>query len=126
MDIEGDDEYDVEEAKGSILRQKSVLYHVKWLGSPKKKDWTFEPFENFSEGGREKLYRFHAKHPNAPRDYRLPALLSATEQLPAKRPTAARSRLTLKVGCRHTSPRIDKGRQGAQRLEDCIPNKIFG
>ena len=37
-DIEADEEYDVDEIKGSIKRRNSVLYHVKWLGFPKKKD----------------------------------------------------------------------------------------
>ena len=44
-DIEADEEYDMDEIKGSIKRQISVLYHIKWLGIPKKKDWTFEPYE---------------------------------------------------------------------------------
>ena len=43
----------MDEIKGSIKRRYSVLYHVKWHGCPKKKDWTFEPYENFStEPGR--------------------------------------------------------------------------
>ena len=42
-DIEADEEYDMDEIKGSIKRRNSVLYHVKWLGFPKKTDWTFEP-----------------------------------------------------------------------------------
>jgi hypothetical protein len=70
-DIEADDEYDVEEVKGSIKRRNRILYHVKWLGWPRKKDWTFEPLENFSVGGLEKLREFHTKNPDAPRDYRL-------------------------------------------------------
>jgi hypothetical protein len=70
-DIEADDEYDVEEVKGSVKRRNRVLYHVKWLGWPRKKDWTFEPFENFSVGGLEKLREYHSKNPDSPRDYRL-------------------------------------------------------
>ena len=66
-----DEEFNVEEIKGSITRRKRVLYHVKWLGLPKKKDWTFESYENFSEGAWKLLLEFHRKHPNAPRDYRL-------------------------------------------------------
>ena len=38
IDIEADEEYDVDEVKGSITRMNRVLYHVKWLGYPKKKD----------------------------------------------------------------------------------------
>ena len=70
-DIEADEEYNVDEIKGSIKRLNSVLYYVKWLGFPKKADWTFEPYENFSEGVRTKLLQFHINHPNAPRDHRV-------------------------------------------------------
>ena len=70
-DIEADEEYDVDEIKGSIKRRNSVLYHVKWLGFPKKKEWTFKPYENFSEGARMKLLQFHINHPSAPRDHRV-------------------------------------------------------
>ena len=70
-DIEADEEYDVDEVKGSIKRRNSVLYHVKWLGFPKKKNWTFEPYENFSEGARTKLLQFHINHPSSPRDHRV-------------------------------------------------------
>ena len=48
-DIEADEEYDVDEIKGSIERRNRILYQVKWLGFPRKKDWTYEPYENFSE-----------------------------------------------------------------------------
>ena len=69
--IEADEEYDVDEIKGSIKRRNSVLYHVKWLGFPKNADWTFEPYENFSERVRTKLLQFHNNHPNSPRDHRV-------------------------------------------------------
>ena len=70
-DIEADVEYDVDEIKGSIKCRNGVLYHVKCLGFPKKTDWTFEPYENFSEGARTKLLQFHINHPTAPRDNRV-------------------------------------------------------
>ena len=70
-DIEADEEYDLDETKGSIKRRNSVLYYVKWLGFSKKTDWTFEPYENFSEGARTKLLQFHNNHPNSPRDHRV-------------------------------------------------------
>ena len=70
-DIEVDEEYDVEAIMGSITRRQRVLYHVKWLEYPRKKDWTFEPYENFSEAAREQLLQFHDSHPNAPRGHRL-------------------------------------------------------
>ena len=41
------------------------------VGLSLKKDWTFEPYENVSEGGRENPREFHEKNPNSPRDYRL-------------------------------------------------------
>ena len=69
--IEADEEYDVDKIKGSIKRRNSVLYHVKWLGFLKKKDWTFEPYENFSTEARTKLYQFHINNPTAPRDHRV-------------------------------------------------------
>ena len=43
-DIEGDDECDIDEVKASITRRSGrVFYQVKWLGQPRKKDWTWEP-----------------------------------------------------------------------------------
>ena len=69
--IEADEEYDVDEIKGSIKRRNSVLYHVKWLRFPKMKDWTFEPYENFSTEARTKLYQFHINNPAASRDHRV-------------------------------------------------------
>ena len=59
----------MDKIKGSIKRRNSVLYDVKWLGFPKKKDWTFEPYEIFSEEARVKLLQFHIDHPSAPRDH---------------------------------------------------------
>ena len=70
-DIEADEEYDVDKVKGSITRRNRVLYHIKWLGYPKKQDWTFEKYENFSEGGPEKLYHFLINHPNQTKDSRI-------------------------------------------------------
>ena len=69
--MEAEAEYDIEDIMGSITRRKKVLYLVKWLGFPRKKDWTYEPYENFSEAARSKLEEFHSKHPTAARDYRL-------------------------------------------------------
>jgi len=31
------------------------MYLVKWLDYPNRRDWTEEPFDNFSTGGLEKL-----------------------------------------------------------------------
>jgi len=38
---------------------KRILYLVKWLDYPERKDWTDEPFDNFSVGGLENLQEFH-------------------------------------------------------------------
>ena len=65
-DIEADEEYDVHEIKGSIERRNRILYQVKWLGFPRKKDWTYEPYENFSEAAREKIIEFQVRNPTAP------------------------------------------------------------
>jgi len=58
-DIEQSEEYDVDKVMSSVERgrgnNKRILYLVKWLDSPEHKDWTEEPFDNFSVGGLEKL-----------------------------------------------------------------------
>ena len=74
-DIEQSEEYDVDEVMASAEHgrgnKKRILYLVRWLDFPERKDWTEEPFDNFSVGGLEKLREFHRKNPDAPRDYRL-------------------------------------------------------
>jgi transposase InsO family protein len=70
-DIEHSEEYDVEEVMSSTKKGRRVLYLVKWLDFPDRRDWTNEPFDNFSVGGLEKLREFHRRNPGAPRDYRL-------------------------------------------------------
>jgi len=74
-DIEQSEEYDVEEVMSSVERgwgnNKTILYLVKWLDCPERKDRTEEPCDNFSVGGLEKLREFHRRNPDAPRDYRL-------------------------------------------------------
>ena len=74
-DIEQSEEYDVDELMSLVKRgrgnSKQILYFVKWLDYPERKDWMEEPFDNFSVGGLEKLWEFHQRNPDAPRDYRL-------------------------------------------------------
>ena len=70
-DIEQSEEYDVEEVMSSRKHGRRILYLVKWLDYPDRKDWTEEPFDNFSEGGLEKLREFHQRNPDALKDYRL-------------------------------------------------------
>jgi len=70
-DIEQSEEYDVEEVMSSRKHGRRILYLVKWLDYLERRDWTEEPFDNFSAGGLEKLREFHRRNPDAPRDYRL-------------------------------------------------------
>jgi len=74
-DIEQSEEYDVDKVMSSVERgwrnHKRILYLVKWLDYLERKDWTEEPFDNFSVGGLEKLREFHQRNPDAPKDYQL-------------------------------------------------------
>jgi len=70
-DIEQSEEYDVDEVLGSTKKVRRVLYLVKWLDYPDRRDWTEEPYDNFSVGGLEKLREFHRRNPDTPRDYQL-------------------------------------------------------
>jgi len=74
-DIEQSEEYDMDEVMSSVEHgrgnNKQILYLVKWLDYPECKDWTGEPFDNFSVGGLEKLREFHRHNPDAPKDYQL-------------------------------------------------------
>lgn len=70
-DIKADEDSDVEKIKGPLPAGKrssiaSNCSDISW-----KKDWTFEPFENFFEGAHAKLLDLHCKHPQTPRDNRL-------------------------------------------------------
>jgi len=51
-DFEQSEEYDVDEDMSSVERgrgnNKRILYLVKWLDYPERKDWTEEPFNNLS------------------------------------------------------------------------------
>jgi len=53
--IEQSEEYDVEEVMSSVKRGRRILYLVKWVDYPERKDWTEEPYDNFSVGSLEKL-----------------------------------------------------------------------
>ena len=68
-DIEQSEEYDVDKVLGSTRKGHRVLYLVKWLDYPDRKDWTEEPYDSFSVGGLEKLQEFHRQNPDAPRHY---------------------------------------------------------
>jgi hypothetical protein len=68
-DIEQSEEYDVEEVMSSTKKGRRILYLVRWLDYPNRRDWTEEPFYNFSAGGLDKLREFHRMNPTAPKDY---------------------------------------------------------
>ena len=51
----------VERGRGN---NKRVLYLNKWRDYPECRDWTEEPFDNFSLGGLEKLQEFHRSNPD--------------------------------------------------------------
>jgi hypothetical protein len=70
-EIESSPEYDVNEVIGSTKKGCRVLYLVKWLDFPDLQDWTNEPFDNFSEGGQQKLQEFHRRNPHVVKDYRV-------------------------------------------------------
>jgi len=69
------EEYDVEEVMSSVKHGQGnnnwILYLVKWLDYVERKDWTKEPYDNFSVGCLEKLQEFHGWTPDTQRDYRL-------------------------------------------------------
>jgi len=39
----------------STKKEQHILYLVKWLDYPDRRNWTNKPFDNFLEGGLEKL-----------------------------------------------------------------------
>ena len=62
----------------AVHARGKVLYIVKWRNYPLKKDWTREPWENFtSEGAKETVMKFHPLNPNAPTDPEVARLLES-------------------------------------------------
>jgi len=57
--------------EGGQGNNKRILYLIKWLDYPERKDWTEEPYDNFTIGGLEKLREFHQRNLDAPRGYEL-------------------------------------------------------
>jgi hypothetical protein len=53
VDIEGNEEWEIEEMLSSRKVNGKVLYGVKWKGYPLKKDHTKEPYESLIVGGLE-------------------------------------------------------------------------
>jgi hypothetical protein len=67
-DIEGNEEWEIEEILSSRKVKGKVLYQVKWKGYPLKKHHTEEPYESFIVGGLQSLQEFHSRNPGMPRD----------------------------------------------------------
>jgi hypothetical protein len=67
-DIEGNEEWEIEEILSSRKVKGKLLYQVKWKGYPLKKDHTEEPYESFIVGGLQSLQEFHSRNPGMPRD----------------------------------------------------------
>jgi hypothetical protein len=67
------EDYVVKEIRGASYSKskRRVLYLVEWEGFPDRKDWTEEPFENFSEETVQDLKNFHRENPAMPRDPRV-------------------------------------------------------
>lgn len=63
------EEFVVEEIMNSRTKKRIVEYLVKWDGYPEEKDWTWEPYEHFSD--IQELWDFHVKHPRKPKDPRV-------------------------------------------------------
>jgi hypothetical protein len=63
------EDFIMEEIMDVSLFAGNVKYLVKWEGYPRRKDWTWEPFEHFSEPSE--LWDFHVKHPLKPKDDRV-------------------------------------------------------
>jgi hypothetical protein len=67
-DIEGNEEWEIEEILSSRKVKAKILYQVKWKGFPLKKDHTEEPYESFIVGGLQLLQEFHSRNPGMLRD----------------------------------------------------------
>jgi hypothetical protein len=71
VDIEGNEEWEIEQILLTRKVKGKVLYRVKWKGYSLKKDHTEEPYESFIVGGLQSLQEFHSRNPGMPRDQRV-------------------------------------------------------
>jgi hypothetical protein len=67
-DMEGNEEWEIEEILSSRKVKGRVLYRVRWKGYPLKKDHTEEPYEHFIVGSLDALREFHSRKPCILRD----------------------------------------------------------
>jgi hypothetical protein len=67
-DIEGNEEWEIEEIISSRKVKGNVLYQVKWKGYPLKKDHTQELYESFIVGSLQSLQELHSRNPGMLRD----------------------------------------------------------
>jgi hypothetical protein len=67
-DIEGNEEWEIEETLSSRKVKGKVLYQVRWKGYLLKKDHMEEPYECFIVGGLEALQEFNSRKPCMLRD----------------------------------------------------------
>jgi hypothetical protein len=66
--IEGNEEWEIEEILSSRKVKGKVLYRVKWKGFPLKKNHTEELYESFIVGSLQSLQEFYSKNPGMLRD----------------------------------------------------------
>src|ERR1700722_10284844 len=92
INVEGEEEYEVEELMDSKVVHGKIKYLVKWKGYPDKADWTWEPEEKILEDNRKE---FHEKHSGAPQ--RIPAVLPFQEinHIPTAKQTWTRGKVLL-------------------------------
>ena len=67
-EVEGEEEYEVEEAVDARLHRGKIQYLIKWVGYDEK---TWEPASALSLNAKGALMEFYRKHPGAPRAWKV-------------------------------------------------------
>ena len=65
VEVEGEEEFEVEQILDSRIYRRGLQYLVRWEGFGEEDD-SWEPAANVKNAG-EKITEFHQKHPNAPK-----------------------------------------------------------
>jgi hypothetical protein len=78
IEVEGEQEYNVEEIRDSRKRRGKVQYLVHWEGYPREED-TWEPAENL-EHAQELIKDFHDAYPNRPKPITINAINRREEE----------------------------------------------